>query len=315
MKKLNNDIENKKNKSFEFLNQLNCLECKLPLVFESKRIILFCNKCKIEIPVDKGIPRFVDSDKYVKNFSLEWNIHKTTQIDSVKYKESEKNFHERFGLPRSFWKGKKVLDVGVGVGRYAKVALDADAEVCGIDLSYAVDVAKENLKNYDKISLCQADIFSLPFDDQSFDVIYSFGVLHHTPDPQNAFRSLLRYLKPGGVICLTLYENHGMYHTSRYLRKLTTSINPKLLYLITLFYLLIMYLPYKYFGLRYGVLGRFAPISLSNNFSEAILDTYDCYSPKYQHTYSDFDVFSWFKEVGLQKIEVRPQPVTILGYK
>jgi len=88
-----------------------------------------------------------------------------------------------------------------------------------------------------------------------------------------------------------------------------------MLYALTTAITLGFYIPYRYFGFRYGILGRFMPISLSDSVREAILDTFDCYSPKYQFTYADYEVFQWFKENGLCNIEVRPQPVTVLGYK
>ena len=47
---------------------------------------------------------------------------------------------------------------------------------------------------------------------------------------------------------------------------------------------------------------------------ETILDTYDCYSPKHQYTYDVYEVFEWFKEAGLHKIEIKPR-MFILGYK
>jgi SAM-dependent methyltransferase len=292
---------------------LRCPACGGALDAEGNA--LACAGCAKAYPVVRGVPRFVDSDAYVGNFSLEWKIHKKTQVDDAKTRTSEANFHLRFGLPRNWWKGKRVLDVGVGVGRYAQVPLDAGAEVWGADLSYAVDTARVNLDGYPAARLVQADVFALPFAPESFDAIYSFGVLHHTPDPRKAFEGLLRYLKPGGVICLTLYTDYGMYHSSRYLRKVTTKLPASVLYPISALATLLLYVPYRYLGFRYGLLGRFMPISLSGNIREAILDTFDCYSPKYQFTYADDEVFAWFKQAGLRDIEVRPQPVTMLGYK
>ncbi len=262
-----------------------------------------------------GIKRYVQADKYVKNFSYEWSIHKTTQLDNEYFNDSENNFNKRFGLKKSFWKNKNVLDVGVGVGRYAQVALKYGANVYGIDLSLSVEEAKKNLIKYKNFEVIQADITDLPFNNYSFDVIYSFGVLHHTPKPKEYFSKLIKLLKKDGMICITVYDKSGMYHTSRYVRKITTKINPKILYFLTTLYTLLFYIPYRFLGLRYTLIGRLIPISLSNKLSESILDTYDCYSPKYQNAYDVHEIFRWFEDAGLKNIRVMPQPVTILGYK
>ncbi len=272
---------------------------------------LVCMECSRTYPVIRGIPRFVDSDEYVSNFSFEWKVHKRTQFDAGKRRESETNFYLRFGKDPEFFRGKRVLDVGVGSGRYAQVPLEAGAEVWGVDLSYAVEVARENLAGFPKARVAQADVFNLPFAPESFDVIYSFGVLHHTPDPRGAFEALLKLLKPGGVICLTLYPDYGMYHNSRLVRKLTTRLPASVLYPLSVVATALLYVPYRFLGLRLAWL----PISLSPKLREAILDTYDCYSPKYQFTYGVDEVFAWFRDAGLHEIEARPQPVTVLGWK
>lgn len=275
-----------------------------------------CENCGSIYPVRKGIPRFVGNDGYVGNFSFEWNIHRRTQIDDGDRRTSAEAFYLRFGKGPEFFRGKKVLDAGIGAGRYADVALRAGAEVWGVDLSFAVETAQENLAHYaPRIHVAQADLFRLPFAHNTFDVIYSFGVLHHTPDPRAGFEALVKLLRPGGVICITLYSTNGMYHTSRYLRKATSRMPAPVLYALSTAFTVAMYVPYRYLGFRYGILGRIAPISLSGKLSEAILDTFDCYSPKYQFCYDDHEVFQWFKESGLREIEVRPHPVTILGYK
>ena len=293
-----------------------CVGHRLSLEDLGGRTAYVCSQCGSNYPVIDGIPRFVTSDDYVGNFSFEWNIHRQTQIDNEHRKTSEDAFLLRFGQLPEFFKGKRVLDVGVGAGRYADVALRAGAEVWGIDLSFSVATAKENLARCgDKIHLAQADLFNPPFDPGSFDVIYSFGVLHHTPDPKKGFDGLVKLLKPGGVICITTYPNYGMYFTSKYARRLTTRLPPFVLYPLTALFTLAFYLPYKYLGLRHGVMGRLLPISLSDSLKEAILDTYDCYSPKYQFCFAVHEVFEWFKQAGLDRIDARPHPTTVLGWK
>jgi SAM-dependent methyltransferase len=205
--------------------------------------------------------------------------------------------------------------VGVGIGRYADVALRAGAEVWGIDLSYSVEAAQANLGHNPGFHAVQANLFDLPFAPESFDVIYSFGVLHHTPDPAKAFAGLIKFLKPGGMIIVTLYSIHEIYHTSRHFRKLTTKLPSPILYGLTTLMTLLLYFPYRYLRLSNSLVGHYLPISTSPSLKEAILDTFDCYSPTYQFTFSEYQVFSLFKECGLRDIEVRPQPVTMLGYR
>jgi len=275
-----------------------------------------CSGCGKNYPVVEGIPRFVVSDDYVGNFSFEWDIHRKTQIDNNHRKTSEEAFYIRFGQPKEFFKGKRILDVGVGAGRYADVALRAEAKVWGIDLSFSVTTAKENLAKYgENIQLAQADLFNPPFAPDTFDVIYCFGVLHHTPDPEKGFESLVKLLKPGGLICITTYPNYGMYFNSQYARKITSKLPPFILYPLTVLLTCSLYFPYKYLGMRHGIIGRALPISLSDSFKEAILDTYDCYSPKYQFCYAVHEVFDWFKSNKLEKIDARPHPTTVLGWK
>jgi SAM-dependent methyltransferase len=293
-----------------------CVEQLLTIDDSDGKQVYACASCGSNYPVIDGIPRFVTTDEYVGNFSFEWNIHRKTQIDNEQRKTSEDAFFLRFGQSPQFFKDKRVLDVGIGAGRYADVALRAGAELWGIDLSFSVATAKENLARYgDKIHLAQADLFNPPFAPESFDVIYSFGVLHHTPDPKKGFDGLVKLLKPGGVICITTYTNYGMYFTSQFARRLTSKLSPFILYPLTTLFTLAFYLPYKYLGMRHGVMGRLLPISLSDSLSEAILDTYDCYSPKYQFCYAVHEVFDWFRQNGLEKVDARPHPTTVLGYK
>lgn len=116
-----------------------------------------------------------------------------------------------------FMKGAKVLDAGCGGGAlvYTSLLEGAD-EVVGIDLSNAALAHTRRLvETYapdraDKMRLKQASVLELPFEDATFDVVYSAGVLHHTESPEGGFAELIRVLKPGGIVWVGLYGAGGL---------------------------------------------------------------------------------------------------------
>jgi SAM-dependent methyltransferase len=275
---------------------------------------LSCESGARSYPVIRGIPRFVSSDEYTGSFSLEWKIHKKTQLDSETSRESWKTFSERTGLSAEELKGKLVLDAGVGMGRYADIALKGGATVVGVDLSLAVESAYENLGKHAAFSVVQADIFHLPFEKELFDVIFSMGVLHHTPDCRKAFASLLRFLKPGGDVAIWVYAWQGFHSIrSNFWRFFTTKIPPSVLYAI-----IKNGLPIWEFFLKLPMIGKtFKIIPTSGHPIKQwrILDTFDWYSAKYQSKHRWEEVEGWFRKAGLVKIRRLGFPVSIRGKK
>jgi len=100
-------------------------------------------------------------------------------MDEAGRQDAERNFRKQTGFTPEELRGKLVLDVGCGMGRFAEVATCWGARVLGVDLSAAGEVAARNLLDREFVAL-QADVFSLPFAPGTFDQIYSIGVLHHT---------------------------------------------------------------------------------------------------------------------------------------
>lgn len=117
-------------------------------------------------------------------------------------------------------KGRHLLEVGCGLGielaRLAKLGFD----VTGIDLSFkAVDMAWRYLKSQQlpgRTLVQNAE--ELGFPDESFDAIYSSGVIQHTPNITRAISEMIRVLRPGGRILIILYHRHSWFYL---LHKLT----------------------------------------------------------------------------------------------
>lgn len=108
-------------------------------------------------------------------------------------------------LAVDFFRGKLGLDVGCGAGRHAMQASQRGAEIVAVDLSQAVDAARHNNHANKMVHIIQADIYNLPFKPGIFDFIYSLGVLHHLPAPEEGYHALLPFLKEGGALFVWLY--------------------------------------------------------------------------------------------------------------
>jgi ubiquinone/menaquinone biosynthesis C-methylase UbiE len=104
-----------------------------------------------------------------------------------------------------------VLEIGVGLGTDHVQFARAGAHLSGVDLTpKSIELVGRRLELEGLSSdLQNADAESLPFEDGSFDVVYSWGVLHHTPDTPAAVREAIRVLRPGGRICVMLYSRRS----------------------------------------------------------------------------------------------------------
>jgi SAM-dependent methyltransferase len=110
------------------------------------------------------------------------------------------------------WRGKRVLEIGVGLGADHERFARAGAELWGIDLTErAVALTEARFRQLGLRSHLQVgDAENLPFADGFFDLVYSWGVIHHTPDTAQAAREILRVLKPGGAFRVMIYHKHSI---------------------------------------------------------------------------------------------------------
>jgi len=104
--------------------------------------------------------------------------------------------------------GQRVLEIGVGLGADHLCFAEAGALLSGIDLTErAVEHTKRRLSLFDLTSdLSVGDAERLSFEDKTFDVVYSWGVLHHSPNTRRAVSEVYRVLKPGGKALIMVYH-------------------------------------------------------------------------------------------------------------
>lgn len=104
--------------------------------------------------------------------------------------------------------GRHVLEVGLGLGVDHLKFHRAGARVVGIDLtSRATRITSRRIRRSQVTPMvAQADVRELPFPDNAFDLVYSWGVIHHVPSPSDALSEIRRVLVPGGTIKLMLYH-------------------------------------------------------------------------------------------------------------
>lgn len=267
-------------------------------------------------PVVRGIPRFTSASSYADSFGFQWKRFPTRQLDAGHWRDSELTFTAKTGLVPEDVKGKLVLDAGCGMGRFSDVVARWGADqIVAVDLSQAVDVAGENLSGYPAATAFQADLQNLPFAPETFDIVFSIGVLHHTPSTERAFRALATYVRPGGMYCVWVYSRHlrATLAGGEIIRLLTKRMDrQKLLSLIKK-------IEPKLSSMKKGVpaLSRLIDLAIptSNHPDKEWrqLDTFDWYSPRYQWKHSISEVLRWYRSLGFEDIERLNVPVAVRG--
>lgn len=113
--------------------------------------------------------------------------------------------------------GAKLIEVGCGMGTDLLQFARGGANVTAVDLTpRSIETSRRHLELYGQIGdFAISDCERLPFADESFDVAYSNGVLHHTPDTAGAVSEIHRVLKPGGEVRVMLYHRGSWAYWSQ----------------------------------------------------------------------------------------------------
>jgi ubiquinone/menaquinone biosynthesis C-methylase UbiE len=142
---------------------------------------------------------------YLKGFDKDSYLNQST----IRY-SLEPEIIEFAEFPK--FKGKRTLEIGVGLGADHQKLAEHGAILSGIDLTpRAINHTKRRFELMGLNSELQiADAENLPFEDNSFDAVYSWGVLHHSPDTQKAVNEVYRVLKQGGLAKIMIYNKHSL---------------------------------------------------------------------------------------------------------
>ena len=118
------------------------------------------------------------------------------------------------------WRGKRVLEIGVGLGADHQRFVEAGARITGVDLtSRAIALTRERFTAFSLNSdLMVGDAEELSLPDNEFDLVYSWGVIHHSPNTERVIEQILRVLRPGGVVRVMIYSKWSLVGLMLWLR-------------------------------------------------------------------------------------------------
>ncbi len=292
---------------------------------------LECSEAAHSFPIQDAIPRFVPRDNYAASFGYQWNRFRSEQIDSVNGTNlSAARFYSETGWTKEWLKGRRILDAGCGAGRFLDVAADSEAEVFALDISSAIDAARANLSDHKNVHFVQASIYQPPFKSGAFDGCYCIGVVQHTPDPQEAMRTLPRLLRAGGRIAITAYERKTwtMLYGKYLLRPLTRRMDKQKL-LSRIKSIMPVLFPVTNVLFRMPFAGRFfmfaipianyvdqSTLTKQQRYDWAVLDTFDMLSPQYDQPRTQQEVEEALSGAGIINVTRLPNSgVNVIGEK
>ncbi len=252
-----------------------------------------------------------------RSFEYEWKRF------NVPPEQMQANFWSYFrSFSADFFKGKRVLEAGSGMGRHTYYLSQFAHEVVAIDLGEAIRVTAINVAEQPNVRLVQADIDYLPFPSESFDFICSIGVLHHLPDTEAGLISLVRCLRLGGVVHLYLYWaledapvwKRGLLMLVTAVRRITVrlpfSLVEKLAWLVAIIGYCCFSIPYRYLSRWRATRAWVEDLPLQryakDGFRVCYNDQFDRLTAPLERRFTRGQVTELFARAGLADVHVEP---------
>ncbi len=285
---------------------LVCPSCRAALDATAEGYL--CPACTTAYPVREGVVRMLPPLSRAERLTRGAFDFEHRRYDSARYlrisPELVDDWLADVRLPKEYFKGRTVLDVGCGTGRWAYAMASLGAKVVAVDFSdAAVEITRTVTKDAGDVDVVQASLFHLPFRPAQFDFVVSWGVLHHTRRTERAFGAIAPLVRPGGYLHVMVYERRSPLKTAgtELLRAVMRRLSPEA--------------RYRWCG-RLIIRNRFVfhllrgfvacvperDLSATRDFETVRFGLYDWYSPRYNHLHSVGEVRGWFSRAGYDEI-------------
>lgn len=298
----------------EILSLLVCPSCQHSLTEPDgtgTTTSLRCTQCSATFPVADGVPRFVtglgDRQQIAESFGFQWKARGAGQFEQdtlygMSAGEELQAFFRALVCTPPDLTGKTILDAGCGDGFLLRLLAQYSVEIIGIDINTSIGRVYEACKQFTNITILEADLLRPPFQPETFDVVWSEGVIVCTSDPKGAFASLARLVKPGGKLYVWVYPSDRL---SVYQRIRDLLVAPYVLprpLLLALSYVLAVpiYLtaqPYSFWQRQKGV-----DVDPKPSVKSVAFGLFDNLSPRYQTRHTADEIRGWFQELGFSAI-------------